>query len=62
MTGPALLAFLGIIVLFVLFSLYIFARLIAIRLPGDRANLAMTVYIILATAIIVTTLIYLVKP
>jgi|GEM_PF-2577293 len=62
MSGPALLTFLGVIIIFVVFSLYIFSRLVAIRLPGDRAILVLTIYIVAAAVTILATLLYLVRP
>lgn len=61
MTSQAVIAFFGVIMLFAAVTAYIFSRINVVRLPSDAAPLAMIIYIIGGTAIIVATLLFLVR-
>lgn len=62
MNTTALLVFVGIIIIFVLLTMYIFSRLRAIRMEGDAANLMMLIYLVVSIVIIIVTLLFLVRP
>ena len=62
MNTSALLAFIVVLAVFGLITMYVFSRLRAIRVENDVAKLAMSIYLVAATAVTVVTLLVLVRP